>query len=109
MERMFARINHQFGDSSGVPVYDRMISSQREGLLMFAAVGVCGLLLLVSALALHRRIWRPLIIAAAVVACLWMPLGTALGVFTLIEVFRPSTRALFDSKNRRTSASTAAS
>lgn len=31
--------------------------------------------------------------------CLWMPIGTALGVFTFIVINRPSVRAMFPSKS----------
>lgn len=44
----------------------------------------------------ERRNWK-WAVAAACVACINMPLGTALGVFMLVVLYRPSVRAVFDS------------
>lgn len=45
---------------------------------------------------LRRRQGYTFCIVAAGICCLFMPVGTALGVFTLIVLVRPSVRALFD-------------
>jgi hypothetical protein len=56
------------------------------------AFTVC-LLLAGRFLAHHRRYLFCLVIAC--VACTFVPFGTALGVFTIIVLMRPSTKALF--------------
>ncbi|WP_008309867.1 hypothetical protein [Leptolyngbya sp. PCC 6406] len=56
---------------------------------------VIGILTLLSArgLAKHRRYWLSFIVAC--IECLSVPLGTALGVFTLIVLSRDSVKALY--------------
>jgi hypothetical protein len=44
---------------------------------------------------LARRIHYTFCLVVAVVACLFMPVGTLLGVFTVLVLVRPSVRALF--------------
>jgi len=44
---------------------------------------------------LARRRHHTFCLAVAVVACLFMPVGTILGVFTILVLVRPSVRALF--------------
>ena len=53
-----------------------------------AAVAMAG-----KKLAQHRG-WTFCIVVAAL-CCLWMPLGTLLGVFTIIVLMRPSVKELF--------------
>jgi len=65
--------------------------------VMFALVGITGVVLNIVAgrsLARHER--RTFCTVIAAVNCLHMPLGTLLGVFTLVVLSRPSVRALFD-------------
>lgn len=45
------------------------------------------------ALAKQRRYWFSFIVACAL--CLWMPIGTVLGVFTIIILMRPSVKARY--------------
>jgi len=47
---------------------------------------------------LSRRIHYKFCIAIAAAMCLFMPLGTILGVFTLITILKPETEALFTKK-----------
>src|SRR5262245_9729409 len=47
---------------------------------------------------LNRRVHYTLCCVAAGVACMFMPFGTVLGVFTLIVLMRPSVKALFDAQ-----------
>jgi hypothetical protein len=63
---------------------------------VFILCGLTAALCLVlagSALAQHRRYTFCLVMAA--VACVFMPFGTILGVFTLIVLMRDSVKALF--------------
>jgi len=66
------------------------------GLIVMAAIGGKAALLLVAgrSLAKHRR--HTLCVVAAVLSCLAMPLGTVLGVFTLVVLFKPVVRGEFE-------------
>ena len=62
----------------------------------FLVIGwtVAALLVLAGrSLAQRRRYTFCLVMAA--VCCLWMPIGTVLGVFTIIVLMRPSVQAMF--------------
>jgi hypothetical protein len=67
----------------------------------FASVAIligwtCAVLVVVAGrnLARHRHYTFCIVIAA--VACMFVPLGTILGVFTIIVLLRPSVKALFE-------------
>ena len=55
-----------------------------------------GIINLVAANMLQKRRNRGLVMTAAILDCLQIPLGTILGIFVLIAICRPSTRATFD-------------
>ena len=59
------------------------------GLTLGAFIAYAG-----RCLAAHRR--HTLCMVVAALACLCMPLGTILGVFTLVVLLRPSVKAAFD-------------
>ncbi len=59
------------------------------GLLFAACLAFTGLNLI-------RRKRYTFCVVVSIIACLQIPLGTALGVFTLIVLFRPSAKELFD-------------
>lgn len=66
----------------------------------FAAMFVFGawvfaILNWLSSHRLQQRNGLKLIYATSGLNCLWMPIGTALGVFTFIVITRPSVRSLF--------------
>ncbi|HXU47189.1 MAG TPA: hypothetical protein VN783_16805 [Thermoanaerobaculia bacterium] len=61
--------------------------------LLFGWTLVALLLLAGQSLAKHRRYTFCFVVGA--VACMIMPVGTILGVFTLIVLLRPSVKALF--------------
>lgn len=71
---------------------------------MFVAMGglvavmslVFGILYLCCAVSLQRRRKRTLCFVVSCIACLSIPLGTALGVFTIITLNKPQVRRLFD-------------
>ena len=48
-------------------------------------------------LAAQRR--RTFCFVMAIIQCLWFPIGTVLGVFTIIVLNRPSVRAMFDANS----------
>lgn len=70
---------------------------------VFIAVGACiilagetiALLVYLAGRRLKRRQGYTFCIVVAGIACLFMPVGTALGVFTLVVLMRPSVRDLF--------------
>ena len=71
--------------------------------LLFAVVGgvvvlvgwTVAALLIFAGRSLARRKRYVFCLVMAAIACLFMPLGTVLGVFTLIVLMRPSVKALF--------------
>ncbi len=66
------------------------------GLIFLAAIGAKVLLLVMAGRSLVARKAHTLCVVAAVLSCLTMPLGTLLGVFTLIVLFKPQVKAEFD-------------
>ena len=53
---------------------------------------------------LGRRVHYMFCVVVAGVACLFMPLGTVLGVFTILVLMRPSVKALFDAQTKSAAA-----
>lgn len=62
--------------------------------MMFIGI-VGGILTLMAARRLSQRRSLTLCIVVAAVSCMQIPFGTALGVFTLIVLNRPSVKAMF--------------
>lgn len=66
--------------------------------VVLLAVGfhlIAGLLLLLTGSYLANRQHRTFCIVVALLACLWVPVGTILGVFTIVVLQRPSVMRLF--------------
>jgi hypothetical protein len=64
---------------------------------VFFLMGVVGAILnFLAGRALARRERRTLCLVVACLNCLHMPLGTLLGVFTLIVLGRPTVKSLFE-------------
>jgi len=61
--------------------------------LVFAVAYALALFLAARFLAERRR--HTFCVVVAAISCTFTPLGTVLGVFTLIVLFRPSVRVLF--------------
>jgi hypothetical protein len=64
-----------------------------------AVIAFCwalGLALVQAGTCLRQRRWRTFCIVVAGFACLFQPLGTALGVFTIIVLQRPGVREAFE-------------
>jgi hypothetical protein len=55
-----------------------------------------ALALVVAGRCLNLRKWRPFCLVTAGFACLFQPIGTALGIFTFIVLLRPSVREAFE-------------
>jgi hypothetical protein len=75
--------------------------------LLFALVGgfmvamswTLAILLVTAGNRLKQRSNRSFCVVVAAVSCLFMPVGTVLGVFTLIVLHRPSVERTFDQPN----------
>ena len=65
-------------------------------LVMGAWFVLSAVLNLVSAIGLFRLKWRTFSLVTAGINCLHMPMGTALGVFTIIVLLRESVVELYD-------------
>ena len=65
------------------------------GIVAMVIAWAKAVLLIVSARSMSARKRHTLCIVTAALTCISFPLGTALGVFTLIVLLRPSVRALF--------------
>ncbi|MBI3858243.1 MAG: hypothetical protein HY293_21380 [Planctomycetes bacterium] len=66
------------------------------GSLFIVAGWTIASLLFVAAKAIGRRRRHTFCVVVAAVACLMMPFGTVLGIFTLITLNRPSVKLLFE-------------
>jgi hypothetical protein len=62
------------------------------GLIPLVLLWICSFLSFTVARSLPKRRNRTLCFILAVIVCLWFPLGTVLGVFTLIVLSRPSVK-----------------
>lgn len=65
------------------------------GLGFFVLILALAALKLATAWALGQRRWYVLCFITAILTCLSIPYGTALGILTLIVLCRPSVKALF--------------
>ncbi len=62
-------------------------------ILLGWAVAIC---VLVAGRCLARRVHYTFCLVVAAIACIFMPLGTVLGVLTIIVLMRPSVKSLFE-------------
>ena len=72
------------------------------GALFVLAGWALAILIIWAARCLQRRKHYTFCLVAAGFACLFMPMGTALGVFTFIVLSRPGVKALFGQPPRAT-------
>jgi hypothetical protein len=79
---------------------------ESEQAVLAGVFGVIGIIILVLSLAsgalnvmaaigIGKRKWRVLTYIAAGLACLSIPIGTALGIYTFIALARPGVQALY--------------
>jgi len=71
------------------------------GSVLFVLLGVTALLRILVGVALRRHRYYVLCMVAACLTGLEIPIGTALGVATLIVLLRPSTERLFSGQATR--------
>lgn len=67
------------------------------GLLIIVMMWILGLMLVGSGMCIHRRRRRMFSVVMAAIACSAFPLGTILGVFTLVVLLRDSVKHLYES------------
>jgi len=68
------------------------------GLVVMGILLVKGTLLVASGIGLTRHKWRTLSYVTAGLACMNIPLGTILGVCTIMVLSRPSVRVLYEGR-----------
>jgi hypothetical protein len=87
-------------DKSGpfAPFFAGCLVAGMGGLFLVFAVGYALALFLTARFLAERRRHTFCVVVAAI-SCSFTPLGTVLGVFTLIVLFRPSVKALFGIEN----------
>lgn len=90
---MMARVGRQPPGQFG-PLLAGIFLAGMGGLFLVFAVGY-ALSLFLAARFLAQRRQHTFCVVVAAISCCFSPLGTILGVFTLIVLFRPSVQALF--------------
>lgn len=83
-----------FGDPSKQPPIIGWLFAGFAAILVFVG-WILAILILRAAHCLQRRKHHTYCLVVAGVACLFMPMGTALGVSTFIVLSRPGVKALF--------------
>ena len=69
------------------------------GALLFLIGQTVAISVIVSGLLLKKRVKYMFSFVLACVACLFMPFGTVLGIFTIIVLIKPEAKALYKTKN----------
>jgi hypothetical protein len=84
------------GDAEGAAVVGGVIAVM--GILFLLIGWTIGGLTILAARSIQQRRRRTLTLVIAVLHCLWIPIGTLLGVFTFIVLMRPSVERLYSSE-----------
>jgi hypothetical protein len=82
------------GHGGGPPVWLGLLIAIIGGALVLGGWTVAGLMLYAGR-CLWRRTRYVFCLVVAAISCLFVPLGTVLGVFTIIVLNRPSVKTLF--------------
>jgi hypothetical protein len=69
------------------------------GFIFVLIFGILGVLILKAGRNLSKKSSYTFCFVIACLICLWMPLGTVLGVFTIIVLTRESVKAIFNGQN----------
>ena len=69
------------------------------GLIFAVIFGTLGVLILKAGRDISKRKSYTFCFVVACLICLWMPLGTVLGIFTIIVLMRDSVKAIFNGQN----------
>jgi hypothetical protein len=83
------------GKSSGAPPKSIGLVFICIGMAISLVMAAFSTLKLLTAQAIGKRKWKGLIFTTAVISCLGVPWGTALGVLTLLVMTRPSVASQF--------------
>jgi hypothetical protein len=88
---------HVFGNGpgQGPPTWFGIIMSAFAGCFMLLG-WLFGGLTIYSGICLRKRKHRPFSLAVAVINCLSIPFGTALGIFTILVLSRASVKRLYE-------------
>ncbi|HWM90831.1 MAG TPA: hypothetical protein VN493_08700 [Thermoanaerobaculia bacterium] len=102
---VFLGISMAFGTLDGTDPGDAFSMMMGWFIAVFAAGFVVAGWALAVCLALAgsylaRRVRYNFCLVVAAVSCVFMPLGTALGIFTILVLMRPSVKALFEGAPR---------
>jgi len=86
-----------WGTDPDMPVDDMMNGTlmSRFGVALIVGMSALAILHFVAARSLRRKKNPVVIYISAAIACLSVPLGTTLGIFTFIVMTRPGVKALF--------------
>lgn len=96
MLKTMTQMQAQFGiGNPPEPMFASLIGNEKALLAIFLCSLVAALASLLGAFLLWKRKLSSAILVIAVIECLNIPVGTALGIFTIITLQRPSVRALF--------------
>jgi hypothetical protein len=85
----------EFADSSPMPISDIGMLFVAIAVVMIAAHWVAAMLIYLSANRIRQRRALGFCTVVAAITCIFMPLGTVLGIFTIIVLQRRSVRAMF--------------
>ena len=99
-----AMLGGALGDASDAPPrFVGLILIVFPGLFMLGGwtLAIC---IIVAGKKLAQHVSRTYCLVVAAVECIMMPLGTVLGVFTIIVLMKDSVRALFETSGRGVSA-----
>lgn len=64
--------------------------------IMVAAMWIAAIAIIVAGVNLRKRKAYTYCVVVGAIECLFMPLGTILGIFTLVTLTRPSVKAMFE-------------
>jgi hypothetical protein len=96
--KSFERVRSPAGENLPLMFGQFFIMSSLFDFVMFESVGVLSL---ITAGKYGSKTCYRLCLAASIFNCMLMPIGTALGVFALFVLCRPSVKALFNQKDAR--------
>lgn len=91
-------VNGALGNEGPPPIFGWLMIGIAT--IMIILGGTLAAAILVAARLLSQRTNYTYCLAVAAVECIFMPVGTVLGVFTIIVLNRSSVRALFNSQGR---------
>lgn len=96
MLKTMTQMQAQFGiGNPPEPMFASLIENEKALLAIFLCSLAASLLSLLGAFLIWKRKLSSVVLLIAVIECLNIPVGPALGIFTIITLQRRSVRALF--------------